>query len=377
MTWAKHHAASEHAANEATLHKREGRIEKAVAAYRRAAAAEERALAAVDRSKVRTLGITAVSTVALWYKARDLKRAENVAYRCLAENTLPDFARRELRDLLQRFWSEAASEEAGIRFVEGDVVFGVRGGEIVYGGAPLDLVVEKVGDVRALYYRTAELLSQQPLRKRGLPAMDIQQLCRPWLFQAPPSSYTFAIRIQEPEQMSLFPSGLPRVLDVATTFLDILRATAGPSPDESLQAVVPDAGYRDAFLRLARNLAPTGDRYGQLEVRAAGAPSSESVLLLPGNRDTITGALRKSKPGTTPRDAKRVRRIIGILRALHLDQDWLEVAEGSVEGTHIKVFKAGDALDDVVGPMVNRRVVVEVRETKRGRFEFVDIELDQ
>ena len=53
------------------------------------------------------------------------------------------------------------------------------------GGAPLDLILRKVEEVRAIFYRTVELLMEIPLRVRGGPGYEIQQLFRPWLFQAP------------------------------------------------------------------------------------------------------------------------------------------------------------------------------------------------
>jgi hypothetical protein len=65
--------------------------------------------------------------------------------------------------------------------------------------------------------------------------------------------------------------------------------------------------------------------------------------------------------------------ITGILRALHLDKDWLEVAS---DGKSVRILGLKDAVDDVIGPMVNRSVIVRVvRSGKVNRF--VDIELDE
>ena len=65
----------------------------------------------------------------------------------------------------------------------------VKGGEVVAGGAPLDLIIDKVQIVQSLFYRTAEHLKSLPLRKKGPPSKDIQEGCRPWLFQSVPGSY--------------------------------------------------------------------------------------------------------------------------------------------------------------------------------------------
>ena len=37
----------------------------------------------------------------------------------------------------------------------------------------------------------------------------------------------------------------------------------------------------------------------------------------------------------------------------------------------------GESLDDVIGPMVNRRVVVKVRRDASLKYKFDDIELDE
>jgi hypothetical protein len=102
----------------------------------------------------------------------------------------------------------------------------VKGGQVVYGGAPLHLIVRKVEEVQAVFYRTAEMLLCLPLRTRGGPTMEVQSVFTPWLFQAPAGSYQFAVRVQEPLQTDLFPEARPRVEKVASTFLSIVRATA-------------------------------------------------------------------------------------------------------------------------------------------------------
>lgn len=101
MTWAEHHALSERYATEAELRTRRGDGAGAKALYRQAALAEARALEALPRDKLKTLGITAVSTAALWFKAGDYEAARQVATEYLAVPTMPTFALAQLRELLQ------------------------------------------------------------------------------------------------------------------------------------------------------------------------------------------------------------------------------------------------------------------------------------
>ena len=100
MTWAELHAESEQLAIEAQLALRARNAGHAVELYKRAAEVERRALDQLDVSKERTRGITAVSAVALWFKAGEFALAEQLAYSMLADPHMPDFAREELRNLV-------------------------------------------------------------------------------------------------------------------------------------------------------------------------------------------------------------------------------------------------------------------------------------
>jgi len=106
MSWASHHSQSEEFASQAETALRTGDSGLARRLYRLAAEAEERALHELDRSKTRTLGITAVSASSLWFKAKELKQAEQIAHSWLASTHLPDFATAQLQELLQTLWNE-------------------------------------------------------------------------------------------------------------------------------------------------------------------------------------------------------------------------------------------------------------------------------
>jgi hypothetical protein len=198
---------------------------------------------------------------------------------------------------------------------------------------------------------------------------------KPWLFQAPAGSYQFAVRVQEPEQREFWEAERPRLERVTATFFGVLRASA-TDPETQLQSPVPDRQYREAFLSLSRNLAPTGKTFERLEVRDAGAPAEPVASFRPDTRQQINAALRGMRPPkqATPIDEQLT--IQGVLRGLHLDRDWLEVVTMDTPPRHIRVDEAGEALDDVVGPMVNRRVVVTA--IRRGqKYLYRDIELEE
>ena len=375
MSWDLYHSRSERLAAEAEAARRAGDRGRAESLYQEAAIAEAEAFDQLPSNKQRSRGITAVSAVALWYKGGEYVTAERLAYRYLSSGQLSSFAEAQLRELLNVLWSAHAAQNAGVRFVPGDVFVSVKGGQVIYGGAPLDLIVRKVEGIQAVLLRTIEMLLARPFRRHGAAGQDIQSMFRPWLFQAPAGSYQFAIRVQEPAQRELWEANRPELGTVTSTFFKVLRATAS-DPETELQAIVPDREYREAFLGLSRNLAPTGKTFERLEVRDAGTPAEPIASFAVETRRQINAALRKVKPRQPTIVTDEEATVFGILRAVHLDQDWLEVATAEMPPTHIRIDEASEALDDVVGPMVNRRVLVSV--VRRGpRHLYRDIELDE
>jgi len=366
MSWADFHERSERLAAEAqaeapTAH------DRALALYVEAAQMESQALDAITSAKPRTYGVTAVSAVALWFKAKRFANAQQLAHRVLSQNALPPFAVEQLQGLLQSIWSEEVRQSAGFKFSEGALLVSVSGGQTVTGGAPLDLVLSKVEGIQSLFFRTVEYLQRLPHRKRGAAPIEVQNVCRPWLFQAAPGSYQFAIAIEETAQRTLFGPDVPSVEEIKGTFIGLLRDTT-EDPSEALARRVPDKEYRGTFLKLTRALAPTGKDFSVLTIKRS-STDPDPINLDAESRKTITELIRKDF--TKPKETGETEgQLSGILRAVHLDQDWLEV---TVDGKHERVYGVGETADDVVGPLMNRLVIVEIV-TQGGRQMFRDIE---
>ena len=370
MSWSKWHADSEGFASQAELEVRRKDLVAARALYSKAAEAESQALLEIDPGKVRTLGITAVSAASLWFKSGAFKKAAQLCYLMLGRGDMPDFASAQLQALVQAIWIEESKQEANVAFLPGQVNFSIKGGEVVVGGAPLDLVVDKVKGIQSILHRTIEESQGMPLRRRGDPKREVQDACRAWLFQMPPGSYQFSVAIQEPPQRDFFKTTVDPDL-IAERFLGVLRASVSGDPAQ-LEALVPDPSYRSAFLKLARNLAPTGKTFGQMDVSSAAG--GEPVALRPENRKVLNGEIKKLNPKSTVDPATVEETLRGVLRAVDLDKDWIEVSSDS--GTY-HINGLAEALDDVIGPMVNRKVVVRVRCDAVSKYTFEDIELDE
>ena len=247
MSWIEHHENSERLASQAQVAAQEGRRDEAQALYARAAGAEESAIADLDRPKLRTLGISAVSAASLHYKANRFECAEAVAARWLVFEALPAFAKDQLRLLLHA------------------------------------------------------------CRNRG--------------------------------------------------------------PGGEFSEVVPPSDYRRTFLKLTRNLAPDGKTCSRLDIHSPADP--QAVSLDSDVRRNLGRIIRKTGQGKETPAAQR-ESLHGTLRALHLDQDWIEL---TVEDEHLRITSVGEEVDDVLGPLVNKPVIVYVSVVAEKR-KFLDIEPD-
>ena len=108
MTWKKHHSKSEEYASQAEVAFRRCDFSSSVKLYQLAAKEEEIALSMLGPTKKRTIGITAVSAVSLWFKGRDFKKAEDIANKCLGSYSLPSFAIDQLTNILKKIWEEVS-----------------------------------------------------------------------------------------------------------------------------------------------------------------------------------------------------------------------------------------------------------------------------
>jgi hypothetical protein len=92
-------------------------------------------------------------------------------------------------------------------------------------------------------------------------------------------------------------------------------------------------------------------------------------------REAMNVSLRLQRP-TADKDQTPVQ-LRGTLRGLSLNRDWLEIRVTREDGTteDVQVFDAGETLDDIIGPMVNRAVIVDAYRRKSSkRLHLQDIQ---
>lgn len=337
-----------------------------------AADAELRALSEIPDDQERTRSVIAVSGASLLYKAQRYDDAEAAIFRMLGAQDLNDWATAELRTLLEVVADERILHaELGRKYTGAKLTLSLRGGEIGSGTGPLDLILQKATGVRSLIYRFAEWLGEYPLRVRGAPPAELQQLIQARATEAAVGSFRMEIRLTEPVQKELFGAAVVEATAVGDAVFEFFeRLNRGSRED--LEEFVPDEGYRKALLELSKSVAPSGKRLKEVGLYRSGEAGVQSVYLT----SALPPKIKEMIPRPPAEDGERRERYEGVLRALHLDENWLEITLDSSE--HVKCNTLPDMLDDVVGPMVNNRVAVEgpIKRSRGGaeRLLVQDIE---
>jgi hypothetical protein len=256
------------------------------------------------------------------------------------------------------------------RYTGENITLSLRGGEIGAGTGPLDLVLEKATGFRSLLYRMAEWVGRYPLRRQGPPPKDLYDLVQARATEPAVGSYRLEIRLTEPVQPNLFEPLRVQPADLSDRLFNFLEClTAGTFKD--LEDLVPQSDYRKALLQLTRNIVPGGRRLREVGIYRTKNDRLQSIYLTDALPPRIREAIPKEESPSKERLSYR-----GTLRALHLDRNWLELA--LEDASHITCDTVPDMLDDVVGPMVNRHVLVTgPLRHKRGKSRLLVSEIER
>lgn len=367
MSWIDAHRRAEECSALAILYLQQNDREAALREFRKAARHEEIAFAELDPKKVRTRGIIGVSAASLWYKGGNLSASEEMSLKILQDNNISAPFIEQSRIILQTIWIEYAKKSSESRFAPGQILISLKGGQILVGGAPLDLILERFEYIKGMFIRSVEYLKGVKFRRRGPPSKDIQSAFRPWIFQTAPGSYQFSVAIERPEQPDFFVTGYDPD-SIAEFFLDIIRASTA-ADSSALNELIKDDDYKTGFLRMTRNLAPTGHNFDEMEMRSLN--SEKTARLTRADRTAVSENLKSSLISPSPVPTEFTSHdFTGTLRAVHLNEDWLEL---SIEDKMFRIEDLRDNVDDIIGPMLNKLVSVKTLFNGK-RFTLIDIE---
>jgi hypothetical protein len=356
----------------AELAKTRGDSEAARALYTRAADLEQEGLRQLSQDEPRSRGILAVSYSSLLFKAGLYDRAEVALCGLLADPVIPPAFRDELRELLQVTWEERLLERERLRNSGAEITVALRGETIGAGTAPAEIAAHYLNGFNLLFSRIAEHEMGHPVRRQGAPPLAAQDLFQARATQASAGSYRFSFKLLEPVLAEESPR--PDAHRVSRLTLEVLQAVAH-NDQAALAKAVPDGSYRLALARLIRNIVPAGDALTEVEIRTESDGPLEAVRLVPDDRWAVNETIRALRALPEQPEA-REETITGTLRAVHLDQRWIRIV--SDEGQPVEVITASEELGDVIGPLVNRKVVARISRggrSERGRPQLVDLEL--
>jgi len=365
-----HHTSAQDISARAAVILGEGRTQEAQHLFAQAADQEAAALAAVPEERIRTRSVLSVSVASLLYKAARLDEAERAIFSYLSLGSLDVWADAQLRELLHVVADERLLVNSLSRQYSGEAItVSLRGGEIGTGTGPLDLILEKATGFRSLLYRMAEWVGQYPLRRHGPPPKELLELVQARATEPAVGSYRMEIRLTQPIQPNLFETMKVPPAELSEGLFRFLECLTAGTPKE-LETLVPQADYRKALVQLTRNIAPGGRRIREIGIYRTKHDRLQSVYLT----DAMAPRIREAIP-TEQRSAEEHRQFRGVLRALHLDRNWLTLAlEG---GGHLMCDTVPEMLDDVVGPMVNRQVLVSgTLKQKRGKSRLLVSEIE-
>ena len=362
----------------AEMSERAGDSSQARELYLNAAGFERIAYEKIPADKPRTLGALAVSWLALLYKAKSPTVAP-VAYSLLIREDLPRSAVIQIKDILASTWEDQELRDTGRELSEASIEVALKGPDIGSGSAPIGLIANSIDGINRLLYRITESLLDFPLRKRGRPRNTVLNACQAIVTEPQVGSFRFGLRLIDPLQLPMFREDRVRGNEIAKTTFHVLESVSS-APEitelpEMLKEYVPRPEYRRAMLQIVRNFVPDGREVKEMTFSLNNQGEIQSTTLFDFTRFSINQMLAVESHYEIHSDGE-YREFNGILRAIHLDRDWLEIALDNDKTQRCEIIH--EMLDDVVGPMVNRRVNVKGQwYSPSSRFDLLDIELSE
>jgi len=358
---------------------RENAIDAARDHFGRAANLQWHFVKSLAREHTRTISVYGLSAATLYYRAHNLDQAERVAHDLLAQYKLDHDYEEALRDLLSRIWNERDLERTGIEMTPGGLAVIFRKGRILQGIAPTDAVDVPLRSVLNLFRRLAAWCAQVPFTRRSLPIFE--EAFQTFASQPVRGSYRLDLYLARRKQAVLPLPGVthpePALKDVFSSFVSVVHSTAIADYD-GLSTTVPDDNYRYAIVNLIRNIVPDGKQVGEIELRCLEAPKEHAVVLRPHHRPAVRRIARKIQQERYPsaRNELQTETFRGRLRAVDLDNNKLRL-ELQESSDRMDFQKHEDILDDYLGPLLNKIVVITGRYKTRRKKTFVatDIEL--
>jgi hypothetical protein len=318
---------------------RRGNREEALSLYRSAFTSEHQAAQALsdklDAEPTRSILHRSAATLAL--DCGQYREAEVLICEAL-RGMPPEGIAEELRDLLEQVYFRRHLELRGITLSETEIQMSIAGKSVGFGIAPVEVFVPRITDAQRLLYRTVERLRNLPFKRRISTAV----LSTLELFTTVPRAASFAVtfRVGHNTDTTLDGVGSPAdgAIDDLLTCLDLFNT--GNAAE--LKRRIPQVGYYNSFVMLARNISPDGEDVSLVGFTAVRQGVTKTVSLTKGTIGTpLFAAELTAAVAQAPSRADRNAQLRGFLK---------EVDARDGKRGKIQVVDAGGTSHTVIVP---------------------------
>lgn len=331
-------------AHEADLAKHAGQPSEARLLLRQAMELERTAALSyreLTDAKPATVAILLRSAASLAWECGDWQAAEKLVGLGLFSDPPPSVAQ-ELRDLNEQINFTRHLEVRGVELTENDLQLSLAGPGVNFGMIEGDDFFHRGEALKGLLYRTAERQSGMPYRQRGEVPNSIRENLTVYLSTPRAASFAITYRLGTPSAQLVLdgmiePPSL-RVSDILDDLWTNLTLFEEGRDDELRDRMSEE--YRNDFLRLAKRLAPDGER-----VKLVGLTGIQREASAPPLRTLAIHRATVHKPRT---QIPALLRYEGRLIKLH------ERTEGEVDAI---VVKAGE--ESITALIPDSRTVAE------------------
>ena len=344
--------------------------ELALAYFKQALDFELAAIGELDQTSGLAWSILHRSAGTLALDCRDFRKAEQITAQALAGDPHPDIAE-ELRDLLEQIYFQRHLDLNGVALQDDELQLSLAGPEVSNGLAPYDAIYGRVDNIEKLIHRTAERKLGRQFREGGQPVKEVRDNYR--MMVSAPREGSFAVTLKFGSLIQPTPPGMLDAASVIDEFMQLIELV-NRSRDDEIQDLISDQLYLRNFFRLAKKVAPDGERIRQVGFTTIHSGREHPVALTRPSSEITPPSL----PILLIADGETVE-IRGVLRyaeAIRGSGDQIRVVD-SESITPSPVDVPANMMNDIVRPMRDERVVIQgIRTGNRITLLSIDPDTD-
>jgi len=209
------------------------------------------------------------SAAALAFHAKDFEQAEQLVSNGLAGYP-PEEIKHELRVLRDDIDFHRHIKLHGTELADQQMQMTLWGNATGHGVILADLLIKRIEQIRIIFYRTIERMSNYPYRISGKTSKEITDFFGLYLDAFLPASFAVTFTIGQPiQQIKLFPENFGLQIQAADVIAEVITCfELIQEESDQLEDRFGDVNYYQNFLALAKQMAPDGEHIKVLGLSA-------------------------------------------------------------------------------------------------------------